>query len=80
MHKELLVRKYCTRRSSAVLSTADELVAPLCSRLPSQDCTLPSGSDRTRVHVSKSGAASERGGRAAAKWRQESRAKEQWHV
>eukprot|EP00965_Chrysotila_dentata_P053060 1760805-Pleurochrysis_carterae.AAC.1 len=39
MHEELLVRtrssscKHCTRSSSAVLSTADELVAPFCSRL-----------------------------------------------
>eukprot|EP00965_Chrysotila_dentata_P025601 850744-Pleurochrysis_carterae.AAC.1 len=72
MHEELLMRttscscKYCTTSLSAVLSTADELIAPLCSRLV-KIAPLPSGSNRTSVHASESGAASERGGRAASR-------------
>eukprot|EP00965_Chrysotila_dentata_P045747 1519543-Pleurochrysis_carterae.AAC.2 len=62
-HEELLVQilheEECRRARRASLLTAG------------RDCTLPSGSDRTRVHASDSGAASESGGRAAARWRQE---------
>eukprot|EP00965_Chrysotila_dentata_P194177 6176204-Pleurochrysis_carterae.AAC.2 len=46
---------YCRRACRASLLSAR------------RDCTLPSCSDRTRVHASESGAASDRGGRTAAR-------------
>eukprot|EP00965_Chrysotila_dentata_P243672 6205552-Pleurochrysis_carterae.AAC.1 len=65
LHEELVGSAvHCRRARRASLLTA------------SRDCSLPSGSEGTHVHASdESGAASERGGRVAARWRRESRAK-----